>query len=82
MRPGDSAAAIVTISVPMKVNIVVSIAAITPLQPFGMKPSDVRWETPDVCEPGNRPKIANRPTPMNATIATTFTSANQNSNSP
>ena len=80
---GDSAAAMVTISVPMKVNIVVSIAAITAPKPLGMKPPLlVRWVSPEVFAPGSTPKMASRPTAMKATIATTLTRANQNSNSP
>ena len=83
---GDSAAAMVTISVPMKLNIVSRIPARTAENPLGRNPpaSPVR-ENPGVpltSLPGRTPKIASRPTTMNPTMATTLTPANQNSNSP
>ena len=79
----DSAAAIVTISVPMKLNIVVSTAATTAPMPFGRKPpwSNSR-DAPLTSLPGSRPSTASTPMAMNAMIATTLSSANQNSNSP
>ncbi len=78
----DSAAAIVTISVPMNVNIVVSMAARTPLQPSAKKPWSVNPCSPEACEPGRMPRIASTPRTMNPTMAMTLMSANQNSNSP
>ena len=84
----DSAAAIVTISVPMKLNIVTSTAATTAPGPFGRNPpSDTSRDSPDTDEssptkPGSRPSTASTPTTMNAMIATTLRRANQNSNSP
>ena len=80
---GDSAAAMVTISVPMNENIVTSMPAMTAPNPLGMKPSGCHSESmPLTLESGMRPKIAAAPMPMNATIATTLIRANQNSNSP
>ena len=80
---GDSAAAMVTISVPMKENIVTSMAEMIAVYPFGRKPSgSQRWLTPLVSEPGNKPRIATTPIAMNAMMATTLIKANQNSNSP
>lgn len=79
----DSAAAIVTISVPMNVNIVMSIADRTAPKPLGMKPPfSYRREMPETSEPGRTPKIASNPMPMKMTIAITLMMANQNSNSP
>ncbi|MNQ96119.1 hypothetical protein D3C85_1117100 [compost metagenome] len=79
----DSAAAMVTISVPRKVNMVVSIAPSTAPKPLGMKPPWAnRLDTPLVWLPGIRPMMAAAAMARKAMMATTLTSANQNSNSP
>ncbi|MNH42299.1 hypothetical protein D3C79_1039690 [compost metagenome] len=73
----------VTTSAPRNENMVISMALSTAPKPLGMKPPvSHRRETPLTPEPGSRPKMAHTPSAMNATIATTFTSASQNSNSP
>ena len=73
----------VTISVPMNENMVVSMAATTAPSPLGMKPMvSVRWLTPLTWLLGMKPNTAPRPTTMKAMIASTLISANQNSNSP
>jgi len=79
----DSATAIVTIPVPMKLTIVVSTAAITAPNPLGRNPpaSNSR-ETPLTPLPGSRPGTVSTPMTMNPMIATILSSANQNSNSP
>ncbi|MCY1455657.1 hypothetical protein D9M71_728040 [compost metagenome] len=62
---------------------VISIALSTAPKPLGMKPPvSHRRETPLTPDPGNRPKMAQTPRAMKLTMATTLTSANQNSNSP
>ncbi|MNL45943.1 hypothetical protein D3C87_1686230 [compost metagenome] len=79
----DSAAAMVTISVPMKENMVVRMAPNTAPMPFGRKPwVSNRWETPLTWLPGRKPKIAMRPRTMKPMMANTLIRANQNSNSP
>ncbi|MCY1451483.1 hypothetical protein D9M71_683530 [compost metagenome] len=80
----DSAAAIVTASVPTKLNMVVSSAPMIASQPLGMKPpnSVTRRLTPLTSRPGRTPAMAQAPKAMKETIATTLTMANQNSNSP
>ena len=79
----DSAAAMVTISVPRKVNMLVSMAPITAPKPLGMKPplSNSR-DTPLTPLPGIKPKMAAAPSARKATMAITLIRANQNSNSP
>ncbi|CUI40051.1 Uncharacterised protein [Achromobacter xylosoxidans] len=83
-RPGsaDSAAATVTISAPMKANITPSRATTTDFGPLGMKPWLVRWLHPLASPHGHRCASARLPMTRNSTMATTLTSANQNSNSP
>ncbi|MNJ56402.1 hypothetical protein D3C77_519450 [compost metagenome] len=79
----DSAAAMVTISVPMNENMVVSIAASTAPIPLGIKPwVSNRRLTPLTWLFGSRPKMAATPRIMKPMIATTLSNANQNSNSP
>ncbi len=73
----------VTISVPMNENMVVSMAASTAPRPLGMKPwVSNRWLAPLTWLPGTRPNMAMQPTTMKPMIASTLSSANQNSNSP
>ncbi len=70
---GDSAVAIVTISVPMKENIVTRRSAMTAPKPLGMKPSGShRWCRPLTPESGISPQMARIPTMMNATMARTL----------
>ncbi|MNP00127.1 hypothetical protein D3C76_919130 [compost metagenome] len=79
----DSAAAMVTTSAPRNENMVISMALSTAPKPLGMKPPvSHRRETPLTPELGNRPKMAQAPRMMKPTMAATFTSASQNSNSP
>ena len=78
----DSAAAIVTISVPRYVVVVVSIAAKMPPTPPPKNPWSVRPCTPETSLVGRMPRIASTPSAMNPMMMTTLTSANQNSNSP
>ncbi|MCY1250358.1 hypothetical protein D9M72_639910 [compost metagenome] len=79
----DSVAAMVTISEPMKENMVVSSAASTAPQPLGRKPSlAYRWLMPPACGFSEKPKIAAQPRKMKAMIEQTLISASQNSNSP
>ncbi|MCY1278470.1 hypothetical protein D9M69_317180 [compost metagenome] len=80
----DSAAAMVTISVPMKLNTVVSSAPSTALKPLGMKPpcSWVSRIRPLTSWPGRPPVRANTPRTMKPITAMTLSRANQNSNSP
>ena len=79
----DSAAAMVTISVPMNENMVVNMAARTAPMPLGIKPTvSTRCDTPLTWLLGKKPKMANTPKIMKPMIASTLTSANQNSNSP
>ena len=60
----------------------VSTAATTAPNPLGRKPpQSTRCDTPLTPLPGSSPNTASRPRPMNATMATTLSSANQNSNS-
>ncbi|MCY1414465.1 hypothetical protein D9M71_299180 [compost metagenome] len=73
----------VTISEPMKENMVVSSAASTAPQPLGMKPpSAYRWLMPLTCGFSETPKMAAQPRTMKAMIEPTLISASQNSNSP
>ncbi|MNO84008.1 hypothetical protein D3C76_753360 [compost metagenome] len=80
----DSAAAMVTTSAPMKLNIVVSIAPMIALKPFGAKPpcSDINCPMPLTSRSGSRPMSAAPHRAMKAMMAMIFNSPNQNSNSP
>ncbi|MNL12520.1 hypothetical protein D3C87_1333900 [compost metagenome] len=80
----DSAAAIVTISVPMKLNTVVSIAPTTAVMPLGMKPPNswLNCTTPLTVVSGNPPARASAPSAIKPNTAMTLSMANQNSNSP
>src|SRR5688572_8201811 len=85
LRDGSSvsAAATATISVPPNANTTTSNAAPTPAQPLGANPPwAVKFDSPGDDTPGSRPNTSAAPITMNATIATTFRIANQNSNSP
>ncbi|MNN87547.1 hypothetical protein D3C81_2051160 [compost metagenome] len=73
----------VTTSAPRNENMVISMALRTAPKPLGMNPPlSHRRETPLTPELGSRPKMAQAPRTMKATMAMTLTSASQNSNSP
>ncbi|MNY45942.1 hypothetical protein D3C86_1810800 [compost metagenome] len=79
----DSAAAMVTTSAPKNENMVMSMALITAPKPLGMKPPlSHRRETPLTPVLGSRPMMAQMPRVIKPTMASTFTRASQNSNSP
>ena len=78
----DSAAAIVTISMPPNANATANNPAATPGIPFGMKLPFVRLWAPTNSVSGKSPKINNIPTMRKKRITATLTNANQNSNSP
>ena len=88
MRPmtfegsSDSAAAMVAISAPTRLNMVDVAAASTTPQPLGTKPS-CAVKLPKVEPPPEvRPKAHAAQTRMNTMIAATLIDENQNSNSP
>ncbi|MCY1430343.1 hypothetical protein D9M71_462890 [compost metagenome] len=80
----DSDAAMVTASVPMKLNITVMNAPTTADQPFGTKPpcSAIKPLRPLTSRLGSQPISAAKPRPMKPRMAVTLRMANQNSNSP
>ncbi|MNP23856.1 hypothetical protein D3C76_1165810 [compost metagenome] len=80
----DSAAAMVTASVPIKLNITVMKAPTTADTPLGAKPPWVssKWPRPLTSRSGTQPISTAAPREMKAMIATTLNMANQNSNSP
>lgn len=80
----DSAAAMVTISMPPNANATASRPAAIPAIPLGANPSPSpsRWVDPTGSVPGSRPNTSSTPMTRNPTITATFSAANQNSNSP
>src|SRR5690349_13885238 len=80
----DSAAAMVTASVPMKLNMMVMKAPTTADRPLGANPpcSAISPLSPLTSRSGTQPISTAKPTPMKPMIATTLAIANQNSNSP
>ena len=78
----DSAAAMVTSSMPPKAKATASIAVATPPQPFGMKPTSAMLLIPTKLVPGSSPNHSATPRMRKATMTATLISANQNSNSP
>lgn len=80
---GDSLAASVTISLPMKEKTTSSMPERIAPGPCGRNPPcPVRFSVPTGEPPGGSPNIASAPITMKTTIATTLIPANQNSNSP
>ncbi|CAM5388422.1 hypothetical protein SGLAM104S_06169 [Streptomyces glaucescens] len=79
----DSAAAMVTVSRPPYANTEASRPMTRPSPPPGRKPpSPVRFAVPGASVPGSTPRMASTPSTRNSEIASTFSAANQNSNSP
>src|SRR5699024_7263314 len=82
---GDSAAAMVTSSIPPKANATTRRPAATPDSPIGMNPSPSpsRWSQPTgPPEPGSQPSTSSTPMIRKPMITATLIAANQNSNSP
>src|SRR4029453_14419206 len=78
----DSAAAIVAISAPTIEKITMTMPENSAPKPLGKKPPcEVRFEK-SRSRPGHSPRTNSVPSAMKATIAKTFTPANQYSNSP
>jgi hypothetical protein len=78
----DSAAAIVAISAPTIEKITTTMPENRAPTPFGNNPPcAVRLEK-SMSLPGHKPRTNNVPRTMNSTMVTTFTPANQYSNSP
>ena len=78
----DSAAAMVTISMPPNANATASRPAAMPETPLGRKPDSAMFCVPTNVVPGSRPKNSSTPITMNPMITATLMNANQNSNSP
>ena len=80
----DSAAAMVTASVPMKLNMMVINAPTTADNPLGAKPpcSSIKRLKPLASRSGIQPMSTLKPRPIKPTMAITLAMANQNSNSP
>ena len=80
----DSAAAMVTASVPMKLNMMVMNAPTTADRPLGANPpcSSINRLNPLASRSGIHPIKTAKPRPIKPMIATTLAIANQNSNSP
>lgn len=73
----------VTVSSPPYAKTEASRPMMNPSEPFGRKPpSPVRFEVPGASLPGSTPRMASTPMTRKTTMATTFSVANQNSNSP